>query len=87
MRRYGLGRRLGIDMKAVLVIDIPEEYMGSDIDVKLYGKYQTIHERYVNKLRPLPEELIPEMVMGNAYAMEYAIGWNDCLDAITGETE
>ena len=40
-------------MKAILVIDIPEEYMGSDIDVRLYGKNQTIHERYVNKLRPI----------------------------------
>ena len=43
-------------MKAVLIIDMPEEYMGSNIDVKLYGKYQTVHERYVNKLRPLPSK-------------------------------
>ena len=45
-------------MKAILVIDLPEEYMGSNIDVKLYGKTQTVHERYVNKLRPMPEKKV-----------------------------
>lgn len=45
-------------MKAILVIDMPEEYMGSNIDVKLYDKTQTIHERYVNKLKPMPQKKV-----------------------------
>ncbi len=43
-------------MKAVLVVEMPEEYMGSVIDVKLYGKEKVVRERYVNKLRPLPQK-------------------------------
>ena len=71
-------------MKAILVIDMPEEYMGSDIDVRLYGKNQTIHERYVNKLRPMPNR----MPFDEAFKMEdYVVGWNACLDEILGETE
>lgn len=67
-------------MKAVLVIDIPEEYMGSIIDVKLYGKTQTVNETYVNKLRPLPKRY-------DEGQMREQKGWNACLDEITGETE
>ena len=38
-------------------------------------------------LKPLPEKLIPEIVVGIPFAMGCCQGWNDCLDAITGETE
>lgn len=76
-------------MKAILVIDIPEEYMGSDIDVRLYGKNQTIHERYVNKLRPMPNKLPLESgSIMNTFkeSTKYKhIGWNDCLDEILGD--
>lgn len=71
-------------MKAILVIDMPEEYMGSNIDVKLYGKYQTIHERYVNKLRPLPTKKQDEK---RWYSEDYSIGWNACLDEILGDND
>lgn len=75
--------------KSILVIDMPEEYMGSNIDVKLYGKYQTIHERYVNKLRPLPKEKGYELDnAGYPTDIEdavYCSGWNDCLVEITRE--
>ena len=36
-------------------------------------------------LKPLPEKLIPEMVMGNKYAMGCVNGWNDCLKEICDE--
>ena len=48
--------------KAILVIDMPEDYMGSNIDVKLYGKTQTVHERYVNKLDHYPNMIGTKMV-------------------------
>ena len=38
-------------------------------------------------LKPLPEKMIAEMVMGNKFAEGCVHGWNDCIDAITGETE
>lgn len=71
-------------MKAVLVIDMPEEYMGSVIDVKLYGKEKTVHETYVNKLKLMPQKVEMDM---NEYYKGVANGWNDCIDTIAGETE
>lgn len=77
-------------MKAILVIDMPESYMGSVIDVKLYGKEKVVHEHYVNKLKPLPQK----MTMEKALKMERVgaikdiyTAWNACLDEIMGETE
>ena len=63
-------------MKAILVIDVPDDYIGSMIDVVLYGKGKTVHEKYVNQLKPMPERL-PE-ISGN---IRY-FGWNDCLEEI-----
>lgn len=65
-------------MKAILVIDLPEEYIGSVIDVKLYSEEKVVHEHYVNKLKPLPQkkntDFHPNVV--------YANGWNDCLEEL-----
>ena len=69
-------------MKAVLVIEMSEDYMGSNIEVKLYGKTQTVHERYVNKLRPLPQKKPKDN--SNELNLGYELGWNACLDEITG---
>lgn len=38
-------------------------------------------------LKPLPQKMIPEMVMGNKFAEGCVQGWNDCIDEIMGETE
>ena len=77
-------------MKAILVVDIPEEYMGSDIDVKLYGKNQTIHERYVNKLRPIDldaiEEENPYKIIGKSETYsQYNEGWCDAIYRVRRE--
>lgn len=74
-------------MKAMLLVDIPEDYTGSVISVNLYGRNnKLIHEIHTNKLRPLPKKLNEtELVFGEIHG--YRGGWNDCLDAITGETE
>ena len=79
-------------MKAVFVIDdIPNELDVNDllIDycVHTKGEYKTIRKGGNHPIKPLPEKMIPEMVMGNKYAMGCVQGWNDCIDAITGETE
>ena len=72
-------------MKAILVIDIPEDYTGSVISVNLYGRNnKVIHENYINKLRPLPHS---KQIENRWFSDDYSKGWNDCLDEITGETE
>ena len=69
-------------MKAVLVIDVPEDV------TEVICAYDDIegftHQRFL-KIRPLPQKK-------SQYANDYgynmmAQGWNECLDAITGETE
>jgi len=70
-------------MKAILVIDIPEDYTGSVISVNLYGRNnKVIHEIHTNKLRPLPHKL-----QADWYTDGYKEGFNACLEEITGETE
>ena len=78
-------------MKAILVIDLPEEYIGSDIDVKLYGKNHTIHERYVNKLKLMPDK-IPQIIVNERWSSSYSdaqqnyrLGWNNCIDELENE--
>lgn len=74
-------------MKAVLVIDVPEEYFGSVVDVRLYGKEKTVHEKYVNKLKLMPTYDWHEEGKENECEEWYRNGWNACLDEILGETE
>lgn len=79
-------------MKAILVVDIPKEYIGSDIDINLYCKDgNVIHEKCVNKLKLMPEKKIldEELFMSGNFRLIQArfTGWNDCIDTITGETE
>lgn len=78
-------------MKAILVIDIPKEYEGSVIDVKLYSKTNVVHERYVNKLKPMPKRKIALFGPNHCDIEEktkiiYEInGYNRCIDEILGE--
>lgn len=72
-------------MKAVLVIDMPEDYMGSVIDVRLYGSEQIVHEKYINKLKPMPTYDWHEEGKENECEEWYRNGWNACLDEIEGQ--
>lgn len=74
-------------MKAVFIVDIPEDYTGSVISVNLYGgNNKLIHETYVNELRLLPKrKLHVYEQVDDEYG--YVEGWNACLDAITGEDD
>lgn len=75
-------------MKAILLIDIPDDYIGSVISVNLYGRNnRVIHEIHTNELRPLPDEIKVNPHKMSLHGIDYAIGWNDCLDEITGEKE
>lgn len=68
-------------MKAILVVDIPEDYTGSVISVNLYGRNnKLIHENYINKLRPLPQKTYAEFP--DPYKYGFADGWNRCLEEI-----
>lgn len=64
-------------MKAILVLDVPEDYTGSVICAFLYSKERTIHEIHTNELRPLPHKLQAEW-----YTDGYKEGFNACLEEI-----
>lgn len=75
-------------MKAILVVDIPEDYTGSVISVNLYGRNnKVIHEIHTNKLRPMPLKGTMENVVECEYNRGFVDGRNHCIDLIMGETE
>lgn len=79
-------------MKAILVIDMPNNCEECNIIYfQGHGERSTCDSGDWSKrpswcpLKDLPSKMIPEMVMGNKFAEGCVQGWNDCLDAITGE--
>lgn len=77
-------------MKAVLVIDLPDDINVDDVGISyivqqwsgLPVKAQVEHI----PLKPLPKKA--EIVKGvNGFQEIYNDGWNACLEEITGETE
>lgn len=72
-------------MKAVFVIDIPNEFdvnnLLIDYCVHTKGEYKTIRKGGNHPLKPLPQRKL-EWNWGSG-----ARDWNACLDEITGETE
>ena len=75
-------------MKAVFVIDIPNELDVNDllIDycVHTKGEYKTIRKGGNHPLKSLPQKMPPNE-FGNMSLRKS--GWNACLDEILGETE
>jgi hypothetical protein len=72
-------------MKALIVIDIPEDHLA----VTLNDLYDRLNG-YKCDLKPMPsrkDNHESEMVGSLQMDIGYTFGWNDCLDAITGETE
>ena len=85
-------------MKAILVIDKAESCTGCLLGIfnkKWFclatNKDIDICDRYNIPswcpLRPLPEEKKANPHKMSLHEIDYAIGWNDCLDEITGDTE
>lgn len=86
-------------MKAVVIVDVPDDiadaYENLTVDYFLYGepieydksfKENIIYVEDV-KLRPLPQKKWHEEGRENECEEWMKNGWNDCIDAITGETE
>ncbi|MDO4749157.1 MAG: hypothetical protein Q4A12_08300, partial [Eubacteriales bacterium] len=77
-------------MKAYLIVDLPD---GEDINECVADMF--IHDlniRGIAKYNDVPLRTLPEMevVSDDAYVSDYLdfdLGWNTCLKAITGETE
>lgn len=68
-------------MKELIVIEIDENHFLKEMNElydRLYGRKC--------ELKPMPSK--QETARSEAYSVEdYRIGWNACVDAITGETE
>ena len=74
-------------MKAILIIDLPKEYIGSEIDINLYCKDgNVIHEKCVNKLKPMPQKKKIRYA-DSILAYGCKVGWNDCINKILGGNE
>ncbi len=71
-------------MKAILVLDVDEKYIGS-----IGTEIQFINQKYNCewKLKPLPKMsgLVHQDTDGWCELSEYGRGWNDCLDEIFGD--
>ena len=83
-------------MEAILVFDMPTTCTDCPCYDYIHGVCANTHKDCELRIqekpawcpaRPLPSKMIPEMVMGNKFAEGCVHGWNDCIDAITGETE
>ena len=71
-------------MKALLVIDIDDDIKNYGVTVYHYPSRSFVYSMDAN-LKPLPQKFCKD---GDDIEEDsYWQGWNDCLDAITGETE
>lgn len=77
--------------KAILVIDMPKDCFACDLES--YGECKAMFGEVIeNKfekpswcpLKPIPENK-DAMTAHFATDYNYAVGWNDCLDAIQGK--
>ena len=78
-------------MKAILVIDMPKNcsecpMFGNTHDYQYCEVTDWITDGTYKPswcpLKPMPEKMIAEMVMGNKFAEGCVQGWNDCLEEI-----
>lgn len=85
-------------MKAVLVINVPEDFdyrrcsIGGDGNIyyEREGEQRASIVGNIKNLRPLPQKKHDGLVFksdGTAFTQEMEIGWNAYRDAITGGTD
>lgn len=81
-------------MKYVLVIDVPEPLESEDVKVDYLCYYHcgNIIENKIDVFpKPLPNRWIPQLnglsTEQQIRNIDFAGGWNACLDEIMGETE
>ena len=84
-------------MKAVLVVDVPNDFKfkKSYADITLFDGKHRVWKR-IAKVKPMPEKkwYVSNdcVVLGNDYVVKgvsfcYKAGYNDCIDEILGEEE
>jgi len=88
-------------MKAILVIDMPKDCWdchlvdewGNCNAIKMTSERYGVSVKQNDKerptwcpLRPLPDRENPARLKDGTYFKAYDTGWNDCLNAITGDT-
>lgn len=75
-------------MKAVFIIDIDSNKIGSEINyISIGDSVIVIPANARVKLKPLPDRKEDLHYPSNEYLQAVNEGWNACLDEITGETE
>ena len=76
-------------MKAILVIDIPDNLKNhlNEVKVDVIGTLngQELFHRLNQPLKPLPQKMRTDE--DDIEEDSYWQGWNECLDEILGETE
>ena len=77
-------------MKAILVVDIPDDVKKSHADITIYedkGEHRII--KRIAELKPLPQKKLIDYETfeedGQKYA--YEVGFNDCVNELVGEYE
>ena len=79
-------------MKAILVIDVPDDMRIKDtkaLQITLFNGLFTRDLSINQQLRPLPSKRESPITktFGTPFNKGRVKGWNDCIDAIRGETE
>ena len=76
-------------MKAILVIDFPEEYDVADLRMVYIvgdseGNVVKVQRELIPCLKPMPEpKPIKQEIMGEDYYIGfYGQGWNDCIEEL-----
>ena len=80
-------------MKAILVIDVPQEDIGKSASIMYLG-----HDKYLRSIEFIPIQPMPmkkasliewfafdKPVMYTYNPNDYDKGWNDCIDILEGE--
>lgn len=70
-------------MKAILVINVPEDDIGKEASVMYLGNDRWLRSIEFIPIKPMPEKREPKEEWLNKYHRdEFADGWNACLEEI-----
>lgn len=70
-------------MKAILVINVPEDDIGKEASVMYLGNDRWLRSIEFIPIKPMPNKIDPKNEMDfTIYDTRYREGWNDCLKEI-----
>lgn len=74
-------------MKALLIVDIPNKYSIDELKADVYINHKgfNVYKRRRTKLKPTPQRR--SIFYGKADEIDENIGFNKCIDEITGKEE